>query len=79
MSNTADLTAATITDLQIAFLAKEAAEHGDRIQVAYCDVALHGVERAGHWSRSNARAKCAEAINAARAMEARVGRADPLG
>mgnify|MGYP006931613400 CR=1 FL=1 len=78
MTNTATLTAETITTAQIRALRREAEAAGDYAQIDICDRALasddtttdqdgNTVARAD-LSREDARAECAEAINAARAM-----------
>lgn len=51
----------TITDDQIQQLRNEAATFGDDEQARICDAAMRG--------NDEARAQCAEAINAARAMD----------
>lgn len=74
---TTDLTADTITDDQIRTLRTEAEAAGDYGQVDLCNRALatDTVDQDGNaialadLTREDARAACAEAINAARAME----------
>lgn len=79
MNNTNKLTAATITDAQIKALRAEAREHGDLALVEICDLALSG-SPIRHASiigadggivpiEENTRELCADAINAAQAME----------
>lgn len=63
------LTAETITDAQIEALRDEAAQHGDQPMVDTCEIALHGNDpEVTLVSMADAKALCAQAINAARAM-----------
>lgn len=65
MSNddTDTITADTITDAQIIALREEAIEHGDRLQVAYCNLALgYTPSIALTTNRYGARAECARVI-----------------
>lgn len=59
------LTGDTITDEEIEKLATEAASADDRLMITICDAALY--EDDGDF-RYNARARCAEVINMARAL-----------
>lgn len=69
-NNTNSLTAETITTEQIETLRAEAQEHGDGEQVSICNHALDTAEsRNRSWTVEEARQLCADAINAARAME----------
>ena len=74
------LTADTITATEIRTLRREAKEHSDHDQVLVCDLALapHEVRNADgspligpngqNWTRSQARAACADVINQTRAQ-----------
>lgn len=81
MPTTEQLTADTITTAQISALKTEAEAAGDTYQADICGIALAYTETANEigadlvgpdgeiWTRTEARENCAEAINAARAME----------
>ena len=64
-TNNTTITAETITTAQIRALRTEAAEHGDTEQVDICNHALDASEtRNRTWTVEQARALCADAINA---------------
>ena len=65
MTNNTNTAAETITAAQIRALRSEAAEHGDTEQVDICNHALDASEtRNRTWTVEQARALCADAINA---------------
>lgn len=70
METNNDVTADTITTEQLEGLRDEAARHGDDMQVAYCQLALGNTPKiALNTTSYGARIVCADAINAARAMD----------